>query len=112
MHPGISITEDQHFATSGNPGISGLGWNGSGKGNGMGNWGSWALAETTTQTNTIKKKTYLIDIMRRGKKKKKDFSKYMSLYRVCVLIDEQIVQSFDYLYWMERRLRNIFGLLY
>ena len=33
MHPGISITKDQHFATSGRPGIPGLGWNGSGKGN-------------------------------------------------------------------------------
>ena len=64
MHPGISITEDQHFATSGNPGIPRLGWNGSGKGNGMGNWGSWSLAETTTHTTTIKKKTCLIDIMR------------------------------------------------
>ena len=65
MHPGISITGDQHFATSGNPGIPGLGWNGSGKGNGMGNRGSCALAETTTtHLTTIKKKTCLIDIMR------------------------------------------------
>lgn len=39
MHPGISITDDQHFVMSGNPDIPGIGSNRNEKGNGAGNWG-------------------------------------------------------------------------
>lgn len=66
MHPGISITDDQHFIISGNPGIPWIGWNGNGngKGNGAGNCGSWAFIETTMHITARRKIMFLIAIMR------------------------------------------------
>ena len=70
MHSGISITDDQHFVISGNPGIPGIGWNENGKRNGAGNWGNWAFTETMMHRTTKSENTFLIGIMRNWEIKK------------------------------------------
>lgn len=67
IHPGISITDDQHLVISGNPDILGIGWNGNGKGKRAGNCGSWAFTETTMHITARNKITFLIAMMRRKK---------------------------------------------
>lgn len=78
-HPGIFITDDQHFVISDNSGISDIGWNVNGKRN----CGNWAFTETTTHMTATRKTTFLIDMMRCCTRKRRDPSNIYSLYRVC-----------------------------
>lgn len=92
MHPGIFITDDQHFIMSGNPGIPRIGWNGNGKGSGAGNCGSWAFTDTTTHMTTIRENTFLVDMMRYYCRRKKDPLKYVcwSLFLIWVMNNSSI----------------------
>lgn len=81
IHPGIFIKDDKHFVISGNPGTPGLGRNGNGKGNGAGNCGNWAFADSAMHKTARRKITFLKAMMK--KKKMFEIFQYMILFLVC-----------------------------